>query len=58
VVSLIFWAWMLGPMGALMAVPMTTAVQRLILEADDGTRWLSELLSAGEAGDEKPEAQG
>ncbi len=49
VLSLFFWTWVLGPMGALLAIPLTLAVQKLILEGDEGTRWLAELIGAGAA---------
>ena len=45
--SLFIWTWVLGPLGALLAVPMTMAVQKLILAPYDGSRWLAELMGAG-----------
>jgi predicted PurR-regulated permease PerM len=39
---------LLGIVGALLAVPLTIAGQKLILEADDSTIWLAELMSVGE----------
>lgn len=47
VLSLFFWTWVFGPMGAILAIPLTLAVQKLILEGDEGTRWLAELMGAG-----------
>ena len=47
---------MLGPIGMLLAVPLTLAIQ-IALEQHDETRWLSVLLGAvpeDEAGDELP----
>jgi predicted PurR-regulated permease PerM len=44
--SLIFWAWILGPIGALLGVPLTLMVKQLILEGSAETRWLAELMSA------------
>lgn len=46
VASLFIWTWVLGPVGALIAVPMTMAVQKLILEPYNGSRWLAELMGA------------
>ncbi len=45
--SLIFWAAVLGPFGALLAVPLTLTVKELVLEADKENRWLAELMSGG-----------
>jgi AI-2 transport protein TqsA len=33
--SLLFWAYVLGPTGGLLAIPLTTAVKRLFSNADD-----------------------
>jgi predicted PurR-regulated permease PerM len=45
--SLFIWTWIIGPMGALLAVPLTMGVQKLVLEPYDESRWLAELMSAG-----------
>jgi len=42
--SLVFWAFVLGPLGALLAVPMTLLVKALLIDADPGARWLRPLL--------------
>ena len=45
--SLFFWGWVLGPMGALLAVPLTMMIKKILLEGFEDTRWLSEVMSAG-----------
>ena len=47
VASLFIWAWVLGPVGGLIAVPMSMAVQQLVLQSSEGTRWLADLMGAG-----------
>jgi predicted PurR-regulated permease PerM len=47
ILSLIFWAAVLGPVGALLAVPLTMAVKQLVLETDEEFRWLAEMMSSG-----------
>lgn len=42
--SLVFWGFVLGPVGMLLSVPLTMIV-KIILTASDDTRWLSLLLS-------------
>ena len=42
-VSLIFWGWILGPVGMLLAVPLTMTV-RIIVERHPDTRWIAEML--------------
>jgi predicted PurR-regulated permease PerM len=46
VMSLFFWGWVLGPMGALLAVPLTMVVKEVFLDAYEETRGISELMSA------------
>ncbi len=43
--SLIFWGWVLGPLGALLAVPMTLLVKALLIDIDPSTRWAGPLIS-------------
>jgi predicted PurR-regulated permease PerM len=43
--SLVLWAWILGPLGAILAVPLTLLVKAMLLDADPSTRWLSGLIS-------------
>lgn len=41
--SLVFWGWVLGPVGMLLSVPLTMLL-KIALEAHDDTRWVSILL--------------
>ncbi|MFG1496311.1 AI-2E family transporter [Saccharospirillum sp. HFRX-1] len=43
-ISLVFWGWLLGPVGALLAVPLTVVV-KIGLELYPKSRWLAVLLS-------------
>lgn len=52
--SLIFWAWILGPVGAVLAIPLSLLVKALLLDADPSTKWLSGLISGGQSQDEVP----
>jgi AI-2 transport protein TqsA len=42
-ISLIFWGWVLGPIGMLLSVPLTITI-KIALDSSDETRWLSVLL--------------
>jgi predicted PurR-regulated permease PerM len=44
VISLIFWGWLLGPIGALVAVPLSIAA-KFMFESFDESRWLAHLMS-------------
>jgi predicted PurR-regulated permease PerM len=46
VMSLFFWGWVLGPLGALLAVPLTMIVKDVFLDAYEETRGISELMNA------------
>jgi len=43
--SLVFWAWLIGPLGALLAVPLTLFARALLVEADPRARWALPLIS-------------
>ncbi|NKY03800.1 AI-2E family transporter [Gordonia polyisoprenivorans] len=45
-VSLLFWAWVLGPLGAILAVPLTIMCKALLLDIDPSTRWVDALLNS------------
>lgn len=44
--SLVFWGWVLGPVGMLLSVPLTMTV-KIALESVDETRWLGIMLGSG-----------
>ncbi|MGZ0712360.1 AI-2E family transporter (plasmid) [Coraliomargarita sp. W4R53] len=38
--SVIFWTFIIGPLGAILSIPLTLLVRALVLEGDPGQRWL------------------
>lgn len=44
--SLLYWSFVLGPPGALIAVPLTMVV-KMILESSDNTLWMAKLMESG-----------
>jgi AI-2 transport protein TqsA len=45
-ISLIVWAWVLGPLGAILAIPLSTLARALLLDLDPSKHWLNGLLSS------------
>lgn len=43
-VSLVFWAWVLGPLGALLAVPATLLAMAVLVDVDPTAEWAAALL--------------
>jgi predicted PurR-regulated permease PerM len=44
--SLVFWGWVLGPVGMVISVPLTMTV-KIALEGSPETRWLAILMGSG-----------
>ena len=44
--SLALWTYLLGPLGALLAVPMSLLAKALLIDRDPASGWIAELLSA------------
>jgi AI-2 transport protein TqsA len=43
--SLVFWTWVLGGLGALLAIPLSLLVRSLLVDVDPKSQWLTPLLS-------------
>lgn len=43
--SLVFWGWVLGPVGMLLSIPLTMVV-KIALESSDESRWIAVLLGS------------
>jgi len=51
--SLVFWTWLIGPLGALLAVPLSLLMRALLIEADPQAQWALPLIS-GRLSDPEP----
>ena len=47
--SLVIWGWALGVVGALLAVPITLMIKKVVLDGFEETRWLGYAISAGQS---------
>lgn len=45
--SLVFWALVMGPLGALLAVPLTLFAKAVLVDADPAARWANAFLVTG-----------
>lgn len=45
-VALVFWAWLLGPIGALLAIPLTLLFKALLVDVDPSARWVNALAGS------------
>jgi AI-2 transport protein TqsA len=55
-VSLVFWAWVFGALGALLAIPLSLLAKALLVDVDPASDWLRPLLG-GRAQTEATDAQ-
>ena len=42
--ALVFWTWLLGPLGAILAVPLTLLVKAMLVDVDPQARWADALV--------------
>ncbi|MDV7084727.1 AI-2E family transporter [Rhodococcus opacus] len=47
--SLVLWTWILGPLGAILAIPLTLMAKALLIDIDPSTRWVNTILSSAPA---------
>ena len=52
--SLIFWAWLLGPLGALLAIPATLLITSFLVDIDPRAGWARALLGSLERAPREP----
>jgi len=45
-ISLLLWAWVFGPLGALIALPCSLLVKALLVDCDPRARWVNALISS------------
>ena len=57
-VALVFWTWLIGPLGAILAIPLTLLSKALLVDVDPQARWADALLRASAKGPDQVVAEG
>ena len=45
--GLVFWGWVLGPLGAVLAVPLTLLVKAVLIDSDPAAGWARAIVGSG-----------
>jgi predicted PurR-regulated permease PerM len=53
--ALVFWGWLLGPVGAVLAVPLTLLVKAILVDSDPRAGWAAALLGSPPPPDPEPD---
>jgi predicted PurR-regulated permease PerM len=53
--ALVFWGFVIGPLGALLAIPLTLLAKALLVDANPHTRWLNVLISDDDPPESRPD---
>lgn len=53
-ISLILWTFLLGPLGALLAIPLSLLARALLIDSDPDGEWAAALISGNVPEDEQP----
>jgi predicted PurR-regulated permease PerM len=53
-VSVMFWTWVIGPLGAFLSIPLTLFARALLVDAYTSAGWVKPLLSGNDENDADP----
>lgn len=45
-IALVFWGWVLGPLGAILAIPLTLLVKAILVDADPRAGWAEAMIGS------------
>jgi len=46
VIALVFWGWVLGPLGAILSIPITSLLKVLLIDSDPRAQWAAALIGS------------
>lgn len=47
IIAMVLWGAILGLPGLVLGVPLTIAIRELLLEREEGSRWLAQMMGSG-----------
>jgi predicted PurR-regulated permease PerM len=47
VIAVVFWGWVLGPLGAILSIPITSLLKVLLIDSDPRAQWAAALIGSG-----------
>jgi len=53
-ISVVFWAWVLGPLGAVLAIPLTLLMKSVFIDADPRAAWAATPIGSTRSGARRP----
>lgn len=57
-ISVVFWSWVLGPVGSVLAVPLSLLAKGVLIDADPRAAWLSGFVDSAESRRSRRRRQG
>ena len=54
IVALVLWGWVLGPLGAILAIPLTLLCKAVLVDADPRATWVNALIGSSKPGQARP----
>jgi hypothetical protein len=57
VISVVFWGWVLGPLGAILSMPLTSLLKVLLIDSDPRARWAAALVGSPRSMGADPDAR-
>jgi predicted PurR-regulated permease PerM len=46
VIAVVFWGWVLGPLGAILSIPITSLLKVLLIDSDPRAQWAAALIGS------------
>ena len=53
-IALVLWGWVLGPLGAILAIPLTLLLKAVLVDADPRAAWVNALIGSNKPGQARP----